>query len=166
MKRRIDLTNQRFGRLVVLMFVGKEKWSCHCDCGKIVEVYRGHLRDGHTKSCGCLRKDTIYGIRYKHGEWGTKLYHIWKGIKGRCGNIINKAWKYYGDKGVKVHAAWALEYTTFRDWAYENGYKEGLSIDRINSKGNYEPSNCQWLTRSQHAIKTHKERGHKEANNG
>lgn len=145
MREKLDLVNQRFGKLTVLEFIGIYKesryiWLCRCDCGKITKVYRSDLRNGNTKSCGC--------IRYKHGESDTRLHNIWRGMKGRCTNPKAQNYKYYGGKGIKVCPKWE-KYITFRNWANANGYKKELVIDRINSNGNYEPTNCRWVTKSQ-----------------
>ena len=81
----------------------------------------------------------------KHGfAKKEKLYSIWRGIKIRCLNKNHHAYKYYGGKGVSVYPEWAESYEVFREWAFQNGYKEGLTLDRINGNGNYEPSNCRW----------------------
>ena len=80
-----------------------------------------------------------------------KLYSVWTGMKNRCygKNIPESTAKYYRDKGVKVCDEWRNDFREFRNWAFKNGYKEGLSIDRIDSDGNYEPSNCQWITKGE-----------------
>jgi hypothetical protein len=86
----------------------------------------------------------------KHGfAKKEKLYSIWRGIKIRCLNKNHHAYKYYGGKGVSVYPEWAESYEVFRGWAFQNGYKEGLTLDRINGNGNYEPLNCRWVTMAQ-----------------
>ena len=84
--------------------------------------------------------------RYKHGGKGTKLYQVWKDMKQRCLNSKNRAYKYYGGKGITICPEWANDYITFRDWAIQNGYSEELEIDRINFDDNYEPNNCRFIT--------------------
>lgn len=81
----------------------------------------------------------------------TSLYNTWRGMKDRCMNPSHKSYKYYGEKGVKICLEWQKSFENFRDWALSNGYQEGLSIDRIDVKGNYEPSNCRWATLEQQA---------------
>src|SRR3989304_6697302 len=105
------------------------------NCNKIVER---RLDNGlKAKSCGC---DKI-----KHGESHTRLYDVWSDMKKRCLNPKNQAYKDYGGRGIKVCNEW-LEFIPFRDWSLANGYKEDLQINRILNDGNYEPSNCDFLT--------------------
>jgi|SRR3972149_2848929 len=86
-------------------------------------------------------------MNFQHGETNTKLYHLWTSIKQRCLNPKNTIYKYYGGRGITICPEWANDYIVFRDWTLDNGYKEGLEIDRRNNDGNYEPSNCHFVTR-------------------
>ena len=88
---------------------------------------------------------------YKHGGKGTKLYEVWCSMKRRCELPSLASYKYYGGRGISVSAEWKESFIAFRNWAYENGYKEGLSLDRIDNNGNYEPSNCRWVTMKEQA---------------
>ena len=116
------------------------------DCGKIVEK---RLSDGKkAQSCGCNRsevKKQENNPNYKHGESNTKLFNVWASMRQRVLNPNNKGYKDYGGRGVTICNEW-LEFTPFRDWALNNGYADNLVIDRENPDGNYEPSNCRFLT--------------------
>jgi len=152
-----DLTGQRFGRLIALKDSGERCcrniiWICKCSCGNVTKVKGTQLTVGKTKSCGCLLKEVaaIKGRkRFKHGEGGdSRLYRIWATMKKRCYNSKFHAYHRYGGRGINVCIEWKNDFIKFRDWALINGYQNNLTIDRIDNDGNYEPNNCQWLTRS------------------
>jgi len=143
-----DLTGQRFGKLYVVCFFEKTKaratrWKCICDCGNTKIVRSDHLVSGATKSCGCIVK--------KHGQYNTKLYSVWSGMLKRCFSPTNRNFKYYGARGISVCDEWHNNFIVFSKWATENGYKEGLAIDRIDNDGHYSPQNCRWVTSKENA---------------
>lgn len=150
----IDLTGKRFGRLTV---IGRSKassnkrvfWDCVCDCGKFHSVDGWNLRNGNVQSCGCLHKSIVT----KHGDYLTNLYRVWRSMKGRCSNPNCSGFRFYGGKGISVCDEW-LEYPAFKKWAFESGYKKGLTIDRIDSGGDYCPENCRWITQMENAKRT------------
>jgi hypothetical protein len=154
-----DLTGKRFGKLIALNSFRRENdkhyfWNCKCDCGKNVAVSSSRLIGGNTKSCGCLSVEFNRTRKpgKKHGLYLTKLYAIWVSMRQRCSNPKSQEYSSYGGRGITISPEWD-DFKKFYDWAMSHGYKEGLSIDRIDNDGNYSTENCQWLTRSENASK-------------
>ncbi|MEQ2424387.1 hypothetical protein [Enterocloster hominis (ex Hitch et al. 2024)] len=133
----IDLTGQKFGMWTVLYYVGDSKWQCRCDCGTIREVKGVTLRNQSSTNCGCVKR--------KHGMEGTKLYRLWSHMKERCDSPKFKSYKDYGGRGITYCEEWK-EFKAFMEWALQNGYQEEMTLDRINVNGNYEPSNCRFIS--------------------
>jgi len=154
MRKKRDLAGQRFGRLLVLYDTGERKngcviWHCQCDCGCEVDVRSSNLISGRTTSCGCYRRERLAEVCTVHGmnRRGKQhpVYGVWVTMLARCENPNCKWYKGYGGRGITVCDEWHNP-VIFIDWALANGWQKGLSLDRIDNDGNYEPDNCHWVT--------------------
>ena len=166
-----SIVEQKFGRLLVVngpirkSEKGIPHWECRCDCGETVLVSGKNLRDGHTQSCGCLRretsKETILRIRprkaRKERSPKSRLYRIWEAMRQRCNNPNRDNYCYYGGRGIRVCPEWD-SFRAFEKWSLAHGYQEDLSIDRINNDDGYSPDNCRWVTMKVQAANKRKPR--------
>lgn len=154
-----DIVGNRYGRLLVVEFshLTEDKkrayWKCLCDCGTEIIVRGDGLKTGHTNSCGCYNKDIVSKTKgaTTHGHSKERIYRIWSNMKTRCYNNNTENYYLYGGRGISICKEWLDNFEIFYNWAMSNGYRDDLSIDRIEVDGNYEPSNCRWATAKEQA---------------
>lgn len=157
---RQDLTGNKYGRLTVQGFAKPSKdvfWKCLCDCGKSTIVRGASLRNGNTKSCGCLKKENpikaMTAAKMKHGHTVGKKnspeYGVWLAMRRRCYSPKHQAYPWYGGRGIKVCDRWKNNFSAFL--ADMGPRPTNLEIDRINYDGDYSPTNCHWVGRLEQA---------------
>ena len=138
-----------FGRWTVLESRG-ERWLCQCSCGAVKSVVGRTVRSGASRSCGCLKRDNVIAKNTTHGSSNTRLFGVWCAMRKRCENNRDRSWKNYGGRGISVCEEWH-DFAVFQKWALSNGYERGLTIERNDNCGSYDPSNCCFAT---HAIQS------------
>ena len=144
-----DMTGFRVGGLVAvnpigLNAAGKQMWLCRCDCGVMIErsgrnLHQAAKRQEHS-SCGCIRRRETDGLPEE-----LRLNRIWHAMRRRCSKPSYSDYHIYGGRGIVVCARWQTNFTAFYEWAMAHGYEDGLSIERVDVNGNYEPGNCTWI---------------------
>lgn len=152
-KRNQIKIGDRFGKLIIFRKMSKspspryaKRFECICDCGKTSTPTQYHLLSGHSRSCGCV------GGKTTHGMSRTKLYQVWFAMLKRCNDIKSSAYKYYGERGVRVCQKWLLFDVFYKDMGDRPSPKH--TIDRINNNGNYCPENCRWVLLKQNCQNT------------
>lgn len=150
MPKKLNLIGQKFGRLTVISKVknlknkSRVKWLCSCSCGETPTIAACELRNGDTKSCGCLKKEKLY----IHGASGTPEHQTWLSMRGRCTDHTFKNYPHYGGRGIKVCERWLNSFPSFLE---DIGLRpsKNHSLNRVDNNGNYEPGNCQWATNTE-----------------
>lgn len=153
MPEKIDMTGRVIGRLTVIEECGRDTrglalWRCRCKCGNEVIVQGDNLRNEHTTSCGCYKRERSVEANTTHGMRKTRLYSVWKAMLKRSGvhkGASEETKHNYQDRGITVCDEW-LVFENFRDWALSHGYSDDLEIDRRDNDKGYCPENCRWVT--------------------
>lgn len=155
MRRKVVMVGDRSGRRVVLAIDPSgtsrhKKVRVQCDCGSPEQVIKAvtFAETTSCKECSTRPYARKYGDRVANK---TRLYNVWAGMKTRC-KVKDSPWNVrWAGRGITVCDEWVNDFIAFEQWAFANSYEDGLTIDRINVNGNYEPSNCEWVTKSENS---------------
>ena len=152
-----SLIGKKFNMLTIVSYKKNGKYNknyfvCKCDCGKTKEIRASHILNDNQYSCGCIKS------KYADTKVGKAIYDTWNRMMHRCYDKNHHKFSRYGARGVKLCEEWKNNYNEFYKWAINSNFQLGLSIDRINNNGDYEPSNCRWATRKQQMRNTSRNR--------
>jgi len=154
-----------FGRLTVVALVSTERmprevrriYRCQCACGVLLSVNGRYLKSGHSRSCGCLAREhrqRFIASEIEHGQTGTRLHQCWRRMLSRCYTPTATGYENYGGRGIGVCDDWRNGFVAFFHWATENGYRDDLTIDRLDVDKHYAPDNCRWIPMSENCRRT------------
>lgn len=155
--KRDEYIGKKYNRLTIIDFNYKQSGKtknvyavCQCDCGNTKEIQLHYVINGSVKSCGCYAKEMREKQRQAEKRTSSPLYKTWNAMKQRCQNSNNPNYSNYGGRGIEVSSEWIgyEGFNNFEEWSIRNGYRpnNGLSLDRIDVNGNYEPDNCRWVS--------------------
>jgi hypothetical protein len=164
-RKKINIIGKKFGRWLVIKEVepknyncgvNHRKYLCRCECGNEKEVIGIYLRNGESKSCGCLKKEILHQRLTTHNKSKEKIFIVLRNMKNRCYNKNNLDYHNYGGRGIKICDEWLNDPNSFFKWAENNGYKKDLTIERINVNDDYKPNNCTFVNRRKQSLNRRK----------
>ena len=162
------MIGEKFGRLTVIgegiKKQGHRYVECLCECGNILYVRDYKLKSGHTKSCGCLKRNQKTSLI--HGLSKERIHKEWRGMLHRCKNPSASHYENYGGRGIDVCEEWKYDFMAFYEWSMKNGYSDDLTLDRKDNDNGYSPDNCRWVTHIENCHNRGKRKDCKSSHSG